>query len=57
MLCMEFFYIWIIGLREEEFTCIYLYKPMWGYFWADLIFMRKLYKPCPMDAVCQISEY
>jgi len=28
-----------------------------GPFSADFIFMRKIYKPCPKDAVCQISEY
>jgi len=26
-------------------------------FWADFIFMRYLYTPCPEDAVYQISEY
>jgi len=42
---------------KKRFTCISLYKPMWGLFGTDFNFMRKLYKPCPMKAVCQISEY
>jgi len=28
-----------------------------GHFWAEFIFIHKLYKPHPKDAVCQISEY
>jgi len=31
--------------------------PLVGPFWADFIFMCKLYKPCPKDAVSQISDY
>jgi len=42
-------------LESEHFKCISLYKPMLNE--ADFIFMRKLYKPCPKDAVCHISEY
>jgi len=34
-----------------------LSAPYWGHFCAEFIFMRKLYKPCPNDAVYQISEY
>jgi len=32
-------------------------RPLVRPFWADFIFMHKLYKPCPKDVVCQISEY
>jgi len=32
-------------------------RPLVGPFLADFIFMRKVYKPCPKDAECQISEY
>jgi len=31
-------------------------RPLVGVFLADFVFMCKVYKPCPKDAVCQISE-
>jgi len=61
---MKFLYIWIIGSQEEELykyfpilTYVKWNAPLWGHFWAEFIFMCKLYKPCPKDAVPQISEY
>jgi len=32
-------------------------RPLVGPFLADFIFMHKLYKPCPKDAVGEISHY
>jgi len=65
MLHMKFLYIWIIGSREEEVymyfpNCISLCKmkrPQVGPFLGGFFFMRKLYRPCPEDVVCHISEY
>jgi len=63
--CIEnSFVFWIIGLMRKRELNVLPYISLWknkaplvGLFLGGFFFMCKLYKPCPKDAVCQISEY